>query len=76
MSVAQLVMCQTETSVREPLRQTLVRVKSIDMLIVFGIDVRFLKRYFSKIELVQLLEAGQKAQHRFSKLVSTSQRSG
>ncbi|AUA19396.1 hypothetical protein CWI26_07885 [Streptococcus suis] len=25
------------------------------MLIVFGIDMRFLKQYFSKIELVQLL---------------------
>lgn len=55
MSVAQLVTCQTETSAREPLRQTLVSVKSIEMLIVFGINVRFLKRYFSKIELVQLL---------------------
>lgn len=55
MSVARLVTCQTETSAQGPLRQTLVRVKSIEMLIVFGIDMRFLKQYFSKIELVQLL---------------------
>ncbi|ABP91837.1 hypothetical protein SSUA7_0632 [Streptococcus suis A7] len=28
------------------------------MLIVSGIDMRFLKQYFSKIELVQLLGSG------------------
>ncbi|MCL4933760.1 hypothetical protein M5P54_00185 [Streptococcus suis] len=55
MSVARLVTCQTETSAQGPLRQILVRVKSIEVLIVFGIDMRFLKQYFSKIELVQLL---------------------